>query len=381
MPNFKQFKMGDIFQFESVKQSKSQSDIPTDNSEKGIPYIVQSKLNNMFSRNVNRQWLVDHDEKPIPGNKIVLGVTLPALSYQPLEFGASQVILAYSKELNELNGLYLVTVISKQMVQFSYGNKPGLNVYKNMKIPLPVDKKGKIDFDYMEQRIKELECERIKELSNYLSATGLDNYKLSEKDNNILNEKIHFKEINLVSSYIMRGKNVEVDSKGIFNVIPTKKKINANNVSFGGKYPYIARGESRNGMRGKIDFNDVYLNHENTISFGQDTATMYYQSDPYFTGDKIQIFKLNKIYGKLDENLALYLISSMKKSFSMFSWGQSSFALDSIAKIKIKLPFDANDNLNIDYMKNYIKATKKITIKDVVQYKDRVIENTKKVIK
>lgn len=281
---------------------------------------------------------------------------------------------------NYLIGLYLVGTMFFLKNKYSYNNMATWEKLKQETIILPVNG-NKIDFDYIEQRIKELECERIKELSNYLSATGLDNYKLSEKDNNILNEKIHFKEINLVSSYFMRGKNVEVDSTGIFNVIPTKKKINANNVSFGGKYPYIARGESRNGMRGKIDFNDVYLNHENTISFGQDTATMYYQSDPYFTGDKIQIFKLNKIYGNLDENLALYLISSMKKSFSMFSWGQSSFALNSIAKIKIKLPFDANDKLNIDYMKNYIKAIKKITIKDVVQYKDRVIENTKKVIK
>ena len=45
---------------------------------------------------------------------------------------------------------------------------------------------------------------------------------------------------------------------------------------------------------------------------------MYYQPNAYFTGDKIQIFKLNKKYGKLTENIALYLISSMKKLLQIF---------------------------------------------------------------
>jgi hypothetical protein len=81
-----EFKLGDLFEFEAIKQAKSQKDIPTDNSENGVPYIVQSAFNNMFSRNVNKQWLIDNNEAPVSGNKIVLGVTLPAVSYQPKEF-------------------------------------------------------------------------------------------------------------------------------------------------------------------------------------------------------------------------------------------------------------------------------------------------------
>lgn len=39
---------------------------------------------------------------------------------------------------------------------------------------------------------------------------------------------------------------------------------------------------------------EKYLNEENTISFGQDMATMFYQKNPYFIGDKIKILKLKK---------------------------------------------------------------------------------------
>lgn len=57
MTEFKKFKLGKLFQFESVRQAKSQSAIPTDNNKKTrIPYIVQSTKNNMFKRNVNKQW-------------------------------------------------------------------------------------------------------------------------------------------------------------------------------------------------------------------------------------------------------------------------------------------------------------------------------------
>ena len=112
-------KLGDIFEFEAIKQAKSQREIPTDNSESGVPYIVQSLSNNMLSRNVNKQWLIENNEAPVSGNRIVLGVTLPAVSYQPREFGASQVITAKADWLNKQNGIFISTAISKLMYQFS----------------------------------------------------------------------------------------------------------------------------------------------------------------------------------------------------------------------------------------------------------------------
>ena len=43
-----------------------------DNTTNGVPYIVQSTFNNMFSRNVNKKWLIDNNESPVSGNRIVL---------------------------------------------------------------------------------------------------------------------------------------------------------------------------------------------------------------------------------------------------------------------------------------------------------------------
>ena len=103
----------------------------------------------------------------------------------------------------------------------------------------------------------------------------------------------------------------------LFDIHTPAKKFNANTVKFGGKYPYVARGSSNNGIRGYITEDPRYLNPANTLSFGQDTATVYYQSKVYFTGDKIKILEL-KGY-KLDEKIALYLIPTIRKAFSNLS--------------------------------------------------------------
>jgi hypothetical protein len=143
-----EFNMGNLFDFEAIKQAKSQGEIPTDNTENGIPYIVQSMFNNMVSRKVNKKWLIENNEHPVSGNRIVLGVTLPAISYQPREFGASQVITAKSDWLCEKNGNFISVVISKLMYQFSYGRKPGMQIYKDMKIQLP-SLKSQPDYELM----------------------------------------------------------------------------------------------------------------------------------------------------------------------------------------------------------------------------------------
>ena len=87
----------------------------------------------------------------------------------------------------------------------------------------------------------------------------------------------------------------EYELSNLFEILTTKKKFNAADVTFGGEYRYVARGEGNNGIRGYITENEEHLNKGNTISFGQDTATMFYQSEQYFTGDKIKFFPLRKI--------------------------------------------------------------------------------------
>ncbi len=122
----------------------------------------------------------------------------------------------------------------------------------------------------------------------------------------------------------------------VFDIRSSKKKLHAKNVAFGGQYPYVARGNENNGIKGYVSENPAYLNEGNTISFGQDTATLFYQEKPYFTGDKIKVLSL--MDHPLNRKLALYLITCMRNAFAQFAWGAASCSEAAIASTRIALP-------------------------------------------
>ena len=158
------FVIGELFELIGIKQVKSQHHVVEDPD--GIPFVVQSNKNNMVKMKADKQWLLDNDEPVVEGNAIVLGVTLPVVSYQPYEFGASQVITARSEHLNELRGLFIASVINSFVIpKYSYVYKPGIQKYKQDVIPLPLKPSANpsnytqedIDWDYMENFMKTIE--------------------------------------------------------------------------------------------------------------------------------------------------------------------------------------------------------------------------------
>lgn len=266
---------------------------------------------------------------------------------------ANNILVMSMPELNKKQKLFMATIINK-LNYGGYNNYPRIETLKKDKVYLP-SKNGKVDFDFMENLIKELEAERIEKLSEYLNLKGLSDYKLTSEDSNIINQ------LNIVNTR-------KVDIEYIFKVQASKKKFNANTIKFNGKYPYVARGSSNNGIKGYINENVQYLNEGKTISFGQDTATMFYQNKPYFTGDKIKIMKFKD--GELLEDFALYLITAMRKSFQTFAWGQSSFNEEIIKSVKLELPVKG-DKIDYEFMKKYIKVLKKLIVKEVIEWKNK----------
>jgi len=139
----------------------------------------------------------------------------------------------------------------------------------------------------------------------------------------------------------------------LFEINSYKKRFDANKVKIlkNGKFPYVVRMSSDNGQKGFINEDKIYLNEGNTISFGQDTATMFYQEIPYFTGDKIKILKSK--YADFSKKNAQFFISTMIRSFSSFSWGGSSFSVKIIGNQSISLP-TKNKKIDFEFMDNFI---------------------------
>lgn len=336
------------------------------------PFYGQSTINNgiISFQTLTPNVLNNKDGKPTilihSNNQNIVYLETPF--YLKDGHGATSVL--QSEKLNERNALYIITCIKKVITKkFAYNEKATKIALKNTYIELPVTESDEIDYDFMEERIRELEEERIRELTAYLSVSELSDYSLDKNEKNSIaayqNEKIVFDNFKLGA-----GK------KRLFDITSPKKRFNANTVKFDGKYPYVARSSTNNGIRGYITQDEKYLNDGNTISFGQDTATIFYQEKPYFTGDKIKIMTYRE--KKLTPELACYLITVMRKAFQAFSWGESSFNENILKNIEIPLPVTKAGDINYNFINTFVKAQEKESIKCVVEWKNKIISTTKK---
>ncbi len=288
-------------------------------------------------------------------------------------------------EINHKIGLFLSTLFFDYPKKFGYENMCSWAKIKNDKVILPLKPTANtqtlkdIDFDFMEKFIAELEQCRLAELEAYLKATGLSNTTLSSDEENALNL---FN--NSMGGNTPCGLTWQSFKLGdLFEVLPYKKRFDANKVNiYASKtkdtYPYVVRTSLNNGIRGYLKENTNFLNAGNTISFGQDTATMFYQEKPYFTGDKIKILRCkNPNFNKIN---ALFFITSLTKAFRNFSWGSASFSVSIIENQNISLPTNQHGKIDFHFMRTFINALMKQTIQGVAEYCDAKIQATKEAI-
>ena len=114
-------------------------------------------------------------------------------------------------ELNNRLGVYFIAVITKVFSTFAWGqNSFNEKIIKSQIISLPVVEHADpnheytvddIDWQYMEDRIKELEEDRIKELDAYLKAANLDDYELTEEDKKVLSLSLSLSLIIVLPTY------------------------------------------------------------------------------------------------------------------------------------------------------------------------------------
>ena len=143
--------------------------------------------------------------------------------------------------------------------------------FKNISIKLPETADGKIDFDFMESFIAELEAERVAELSAYLTVSGLDNYELSNNEMAIIERykkhQIPFSEFEFIK---------------IFNNIKQGRRLKKDD-QLPGDIPFVMSGTTNTGVIGYIS-NPVARFPKNSITidiFGNS----FYRNYDFGAGD------------------------------------------------------------------------------------------------
>ncbi|WQU34794.1 restriction endonuclease subunit S [Helicobacter pylori] len=275
-------------------------------------------------------------------------------------------------------------------LKFSYENKASWNKVKNELISLPLKPTANaqtfedIDFTFMEKFIAELEQRRLAELEAYLKATGLENTTLSSDEENALNVFNNSGGGNTPCGLTWQHFKLG----DLFEVLSSKKIYHANTIKIHdtqieNSYPYVVRAATNNGIKGFIIDDPTFTNEKNTLSFAQDTFTVFYQKQPYFTGNKVKVLKPK--FAFKSPKILHFISAILQFILKPLIWGLGS-TTESIAEFKFSLPLKptANtqtlDDIDFDFMRTLINALMKQTIQGVVQYSGTQIQAAKEVI-
>ncbi|WQZ78919.1 restriction endonuclease subunit S [Helicobacter pylori] len=293
-------------------------------------------------------------------------------------------------EINHKIGLFLSTLFFGYPKKFGYENMCSWVKIKNDKVILPLKPTANaqtldgIDFTFMEKFIAELEQCRLAELEAYLKATGLENTTLSNAEENALNVFNNSGGGNTPCGLTWQHFKLG----DLFEVLSSKKIYHANTIKIHdtqieNSYPYVVRATTNNGIKGFIIDDPTFTNEKNTLSFAQDTFTVFYQKQPYFTGNKVKILKPK--FAFKSPKILHFTSAILQFILKPLTWGLGS-TTESIAEFKISLPLKPTANtqtledIDFNFMHTFINALMKETIQGVVEYSNAKIQATKEVI-
>jgi len=118
--------------------------------------------------------------------------------------------------------------------------------------------------------------------------------------------------------------------------------------------PYISRTNKNNGVEGIVQkSNNFNINYENTIVFGAENATFFFQPFKYITGNKMYVIS-NKNFNLYN---GLFVTTSLNKSVENcgFGYGQGLTATREQKRF-LALPMNRNNKPDYQFMQQYIKS-------------------------
>ena len=355
-----EYKLGDLF---DIKNTLSfNTDMLTDGNE--YDYITRTSLNQGILQTTG----FVNDENINNAGTWSLGLLQMDFFYRNKPCYAGQFVrkIIPKIEIPQNATLYFTTVLNKlKPILLSVLVRNVDETFLNTTINLPINAKNKIDFEFMESFIAELEAERVAELSAYLKVSGLDNYELSVEEQNALQEyeTLDFSEFDITELFGIKNTS---------NFLSTQIKENSGNT------PYLCASSENNGVSSYITYDKRYLEKGNCIFIGGKTFVVSYQENDFFSNDShnLALYLRNCDKSKLKH---FYIATCLFKSLShKYSWG-NSISKTKIKNDKISLPIK-DGKPNYDVMELLISAVQKLVIKDVVKYSDAKISATKQVI-
>ena len=355
-----EFRLGDLFEINPTKWYKlTNEEIICEGGT--VPLVSNSSTDNGVMGFSNLK--ANNKGNTISCSDTTLGAD--TMYYQKDDFIGYQHIQHLVPKFEPFNESIALCIISACRVAtanagYDYAHKFNRDAMNSTVIHLPITSTGKIDFDFMESFIRELEEERIRELQSYLAVTGLSDYTLTDEEQNALKvfDSLEWQEFNIEALFgkSTRGKRLKSDDR------------------FQGDLPFVTAGEADEGISAFIS-NDVEVFSKNTITIDMFGSAKYRNYD-YGADDHIAVVHTEE----LPKYAAVFVTTACHKSAhnGQFSYSRNFYAKDA-DELFISLPVK-DGKPDYDAMDAFISAVQKLVIKDVVQYADEKIAAAKEVM-
>ena len=264
--------------------------------------------------------------------------------------------------------LFVAALMSKYARgRFSYGHKFTRDTARDIRIMLPCQGDGSLDFQAMRhvvaeleaQHVAELEAQHVAELEAYLSSSGLSDYTLS---------KVDYGALSSLSSVNWASFNL----KELFGPATRGKRLKSADRT-AGDLPFVTAGESDTGVSAFIG------NNVQVFPAGSFTIDMFgsakFRNYNYGGDDHVAVVHTEK----LTRNAAIFVTGAAHKAAhtGAFDYGRNFYAKDADA-LEISLP-TKDGKPDWDLMDAVVSAAHKLVVQGVAEFAARETEASLKV--
>ena len=335
-----EFRIKDLFEIEAVKGR------PIENYKKGdIPYVSTAATNNAVINFIEKDKNILTSAFVITVDPIKGTCFFHDYDFVGRGFSGASVNVLRNINLNKYNGVFICSSIEKtSKLKASYGYLFNSNRLKMAVILLPIDFKGRPNWQFMEDYIKqEMKVQSSKVASYYENKLMKLGFELLDLD--VKWKEFWMEDILDIKSGVRLTKADQID----------------------GNIPFIGASDANNGVtefvgntNKSLDSNVLGVNYNGSV-----VENFYHSYECIFSDDVKRIKFKNGEYG--DEFTYLFLKQMILSQKNKYQYGYK-FNAKRMSRQKIMLPIDKNGEPHWKYMSNFIKKLEKENIEKTLNH-------------
>lgn len=340
-----EFVIQDLF---DIKIGKNVDGNKVDKKGGQVVYITRKESENGLDGFINYEKEYLNNDKPV----ITIGneTAEPFVQNYPFFTGTKVNILISKQKVSKEALLFISKSLKLHKGKYSYSYTINSTRLKRQIIQLPINSKGKPDFVFMEQYIRQKEQEKITKFENYI------NKRIDQvKDFKVI-EPLNQKEWGAFEI----GK--------LFKLFPGKSKglnhLKKSNLGVN----YLGATNSNNGVLAFVESegNEKMIQKGNCIAFirnGEGSMGFsIYKAESFIATSDISVG-----YSKfLNREIGLFITTIADKVRGKYNFGYKR-SDTRLKKEKLQLPIDKDGQPDFDYMVNYIKG---LEFEKLIKYKE-----------